>query len=103
MLKADISSIVLAQIGEQWHRANLHGVNLKACLVEPELIEFTTVRDEKLTKAWLVLCEHPNKQNGYAVVFDEATGTFGLAQFAEGYDPCLLGLYGDFFSTLEAM
>lgn len=103
MLKTEVHSVVLAQVGGQWNRSNLHGVNLKACLVEPELIEFTTVAGESTTKAWIVLREHPDKPDGYAVVFDELTRSFGLAQFASGFAPCLFGIYGDFFAALEAM
>ena len=64
---------------------------------------FLDASDEKPVDAWLVLHEDPKKEFGYAVVYDERSGEFGLAQFAEGYEPCLIGIYGDFFTTLEAM
>ena len=54
-------------------------------------------------EAWLVLLENPKQQLGYAVVYDERSGQFGLAQFAAGYEPCLIVIYGDFFAALEAM
>jgi len=66
-------------------------------------MKFTGLPDEKSVEGWIVLLEHPGEFNGYAVVYDEAAGKFGLAQIAEGYDRCLFGLYGDFFSALDAM
>jgi hypothetical protein len=103
MTASEMSSLVQAQIGDEWGRSNPHGVNLRRCLVAPKLMTFRTARDDESRPAWLVLLEHPDKINGYAVVYDEGDKMFGLAQFAEGYEPCLFGLYGDFFTTLEAM
>jgi hypothetical protein len=103
MNQLEVRSLVLAEIGDQWNRTNLHGVNLRKCLVDPMLMKFTDPRGESSLDGWLVLREHPEKNSGYAVVYDEAAGKFGLAQFAEGYEPCLFGLYGDFFTTLDAM
>jgi len=37
------------------------------------------------------------------VGYDEKSKTFGLLQFAKGFAPCLIGLYGGFFETLDAM
>jgi len=93
-----------AQIGGAWGRSNLHNVNLRECLVEPpRLMTFLDVSDEKPVDAWLVLHVDPKQQLAWAVVYDERSGHFGLAQFAKGYEPCLIGIYGDFFKTLEAM
>jgi hypothetical protein len=43
------------------------------------------------------------EERGYGVVYDGKTAQFGLMQYAEGYSPCLLGLYGGFWETPEAM
>jgi len=103
MTAAEVQYLVHAQIGGEWERSNLHNVNLRQCLVEPpQLMTFLDAFDEKPVKAWLVLHEDPKHQLGYAVVYDEGSGDFGLAQFAKGYEPCLIGTYGDFFKTLEA-
>ena len=103
MTSAEITNLLDAQIGDQWHRTNLHGVDLRKCIVPPERKSVLDAAGEKSCEAWLVLLEHPDKKLGYAVVYDETSGDFGLAQFAEGYEPCLFGLYGDFFKALEAM
>lgn len=102
MTAAEVKAVVLSEIGDQWQHTNLHHVSLRECLIEPERVTFVDVRTEKPFEAWLVLREFPSG-NGYAVVYDECSGSFGLAQFADDYEPCLIGLYGNFFTTLEAM
>ena len=102
MMAAQVKTIVLSKIGDQWHRTNLHHVNLRECLVEPEYVKFIDVSTEQPVHAWLVLRECPFG-NAYGILYDECSASFGLAQFAEGYEPCLIGLYGDFFAALEAM
>jgi len=104
MTAADVRDLVHGQIGNGWDRTNLHNVDLRTALVEPpKRMTFLRASDEKPMEAWLVLHEDPKLKLGYAVVYDEVSGEFGLAQFAKGYEPCLVGIYGDFFTTLEAM
>jgi hypothetical protein len=102
MTAAEVKALVLSEIGDQWRRTNLHHVSLRECLLHPERLTLIDVRTEQPLQAWLVLRACPSG-NGYGIVYDELSGTFGLAQFANGYEPCLLGFYGDFFTTLEAM
>ncbi len=104
MTAADVRDLVHGQIGNDWDRSNLHNVDLKVALVTPpQRMTFLRAADAEPMEAWLVLHEDPKLKLGYAVVYDEASGEFGLAQFAEGYEPCLIGIYGDFFTTLGAM
>ena len=102
MIAAEVKAIVLSEIGDQWNRTNLHHIRLRECLVEPEYVKFIDVSTEQPLHAWLVLRECPSG-NGYGIVYDESARSFGLVQFADGYEPCLIGLYGDFFTTLGAM
>ena len=102
MIAAEVKAIVVAEIGDQWKRTNLHHVSLRECLIEPERITFVDVCNEKPFEAWLVLRESPSG-NGYAIIYDEHSKSFGLAQFADGYEPCLIGFYGNFFTTFDAM
>ena len=101
MMAAQVKAIVLSEIGDQWHRTNLHRVSRRESLVEPEYLKFIDVTTEQPFHAWLVLRDCPG--NGYGIIYDECSATFGLVQFADGHEPCLIGLYGDFFTTLEAM
>lgn len=104
MTNAEVRELVHAQIAGRWDRSNLHNVSLRECLIEPpRLVTFSDAATDKPVNAWLVLHADPKQQLGYAVVYDERSGKFGLAQFAEGYAPCLIGIYGDFFTALEAM
>ena|SRR5690242_11084356 len=69
--------------------------SLRECLVEPEYLKFINVTTEQPFHVWLVLREFPG--NGYGIVYEECSASFGFAQFADGYEPCFIGLYGDFF------
>ena len=102
MTSAEILAFVEREINGDWERSNLHGVVLKECLVEPLKIDSIDANGESFG-TWVVLHECPPSGPGYAVVFDEVSRQFGLAQFAHGYQPCVIGLYGTFFDALEAM
>jgi hypothetical protein len=103
MTGEQVRSRVERAIGGQWHRSNLHGVDLRQALVAPERIGFVWPDGAPAPDLWLVLREHPAPDGGYAVLYDEGSDQFGLAQLAEGYAPCCFGLYGDFFDAFEAM
>ena len=104
MTPEDVRAIVLDQIGEQWSRSNLHGCDLRECLVDPpQKLTLINATDEAETNGWLVLREDPAGGAGYGVVFHEASGQFGLTQFADSYRPCLIGIYGQFFDAFDAM
>jgi hypothetical protein len=90
-------------IAGQWDRSNLHDVNLRDALVRPERLAFVWADGSPAPDLWLVLREHPAPGSGYAVVYDEGSDQFGLAQLADGYAPCCFGLYGGFFAAFEAM
>jgi hypothetical protein len=104
MTAAEVRDLVHAQVAGQWNRTNHHKVSLRECLLEPpRLVSMVEVTTESDVEVWLVLLENPKASLGYAVVYDERSGQFGLAQFTAGYEPCLIGIYGDFFDALEAM
>jgi len=88
-------------IAGQWHRSNLHGVDLRRALVPPQQIGFVWADGSPAPKLWLVLREHA--AGGYVVVYDDGSDQFGLAELRDGYAPCCFGLYGDFFAAFEAM
>jgi hypothetical protein len=103
MTSDDVHNLLLTEIGDQWDRSNLHGVDLRRCLMRPEVIVAVDAVDESDVEVWLVLLNHPDTRLGYGVAYDEKSGKFGLLQFVEGYAPCLLGLYGGFLDALDAM
>ena len=52
---------------------------------------------------WLVLEENPRTRGGYKIVFDEQRREFGLATREQSGRDVLLGFYGTFMETLDAM
>ncbi len=103
MTSDQVRELVEAAIGDQWHRSNLHRVNLRSCVIEPRKLTFVTAKDEQEVEAWLVLLEDPKGTLGFGIAYDEGTEQFGLIQMVKGYEPCLIGLYGGFFDALDAM
>jgi hypothetical protein len=104
MTPEEVRALVFRQIGGQWARRNAHGCDLRECLVDPpERLALVKAIDETNTEGWLVLRKNAAGGPGYAVVYHEEPGEFGLTQFAEGWAPCLLGLYGEFFDAFDAM
>jgi len=101
MTGEQIRARVERAINGQWDRTNLHHVDLKRALVPPERLNFVWADGSDAPGLWLVLREGPGP--GYAVVYDEESDQFGLAQLADGYAPCCFGLYGDFFAAFDAM
>ena len=91
------------EIGGQWERSNLHGVDLRKCLLEPELAECLDPAAGKRIRLWLVLSERPGRDNCYGVAYDEQSREFGLVAFNPGSPPTLVGMHGGFLNAMEAM
>ena len=103
MSPEDVQALVDAEIGDNWSHSNLHHVDLRSSLVRPARpFMVTDVGGDERFEVWLVLEEHPDGA-GYAVVYSEQDTAFGLVQIADGYDPCLLGIYGGFLDAFSAM
>ena len=101
---SDLRRKIEAEIGSDWSRTNLHSVDLRTALLgEPKIITVLDAAGEKAIQVWLVLEECPGTNAGYGVVYSEQDAAYGLIQFAEGYEPCLFGIYGSFINTFDAM
>lgn len=109
MLAAEIRKRVEDEIGDDWARSNLHGIDLQRCLLrEPVLRTYvnswydsTKPKDkdnEPNELLWLVLKEDAVAREGHQIVFGERTGLFGLA-----IGGTFLGYYGNFVETLMGM
>lgn len=104
MTSDQIRRLVLSEIGSEWSRTNLHGVSPANNLLEvPSRIKMVDATGQKELYGWVVLAESNVLTAGYGVVYSEPDEQFGLVQFVPGYQPCLLGIYGDFWSTFDAM
>jgi len=99
----EVSSIIAGDLAQNPNFFNAHGVDVVACLVQPELVEFDdSFNDGKTISLWLVLKERPNEEDGYLVVYDEMREMFGLAIYGNDR-PVFIGLYGSFTETLAGM
>ena len=105
MTAEEVRQQVVTAIGDDWAVTNWHGVDLRRCLLDvPRTIQMTDVSGTTdQLHGWLVLEEHPDTHLGYGVVYVESEGQYGLVQFVQTYDPCLMGIYGDFHEALAAM
>jgi hypothetical protein len=85
--------------------SNMHGVNLKKCLVKPFLRIFqNTVPDgSKTIELYVVLLEDPINDSGYQIVYDPDVQRFGLSTTDIKTGPIFLGHYGNFLETLKMM
>jgi len=103
MTSTEVQEMVNADIGNDWSQTNLHRVDLRTSVVSPpRQLAVVDVSTECEHVVWLVL-EECRGGPGYGVVYSEADNAFGLVQMAEGYVPCLLGIYGGFLDAFSAM
>jgi hypothetical protein len=103
MLPSEVSKIIADEIGTDWARSNLHGVDLRASLLPPERRVLSDARDDGPREMWLVLEEKPQDRSGYKIVFDEAEQRFGLAIPGRDGRDVFLGFYGGFLDTFNGM
>jgi hypothetical protein len=104
MTPAQVKAKILTEIGDRWDFKNAHGVDLRTCLVEPELRDYYDHNQvEPPEKLWLVLEEDPTHHRGYSIIYDEGEDMFGLAIRTQTHKALCIGLYGSFMETLEAM
>jgi len=107
MSAAAIKTKIESEIEGQWSRSDLHGVDLKRCLLpEPVLATYKNSfhdpakpegdENKSAIQLWLVL-EDPVSEDGYKIVYGEAAGLFGLA-----IDDTFIAFCGNFIETLEA-
>lgn len=100
----EISKLIQQEIDGASFISNAHGVDLRRCLVTPQKVVYEDGSGSGTIELWVVLEEVPEDQSGYKIVFDERTGSFGLAiKSSPGRPGVLVGLYGSFLETLEAM
>jgi hypothetical protein len=98
---SEVRDIIEREIAGDRSRRNAHGCTFDRCLVEPHLIEYPNSGYPGVTGTatlWVVLEEDPQTLDGYKIVFDEATGKFGLA--LPGY---YMGPYGSFLKAFDSM
>ncbi len=109
MNEKEVSALVEKQLAGRWNQTNFHGVDLKLSLVPPVKIPviLPKVIDgkkiEEIIETWLVLEENPETKDGYKIIYDETESIFGLAVNGKEQRLVVIGFYGDFWTTFEAM
>ncbi len=103
MTPQQVRELVEQQISGQWDRSNLHGVDLRTCLLDPQLTKCIDAGTGQPVDLWVVLSEAPGNTSCYGVAYDERSKVFGLVEFNPDLPPVLVGMYGGFLETMEAM
>ena len=105
----ELKRIIENEIGDRWSETNLHGVDLRECLVEPRLVSvrntfpFPDRPKPRTLDLWLVLEETPGIRDGYLILYNHDSDQFGLGSWGEGDEIVFLGYHGSFWSTFEGM
>ena len=101
---SDVRNRVEQEIAGDWGRSNAHGVDLKTCLVDPRRQQYRDSFNESRTlDLWLVLEEDVQTHGGYEIIFDENNCQYGLAITDRNGCRIVLGYYGTFLETFDAM
>ena len=100
---SSIRKIIETEIGDDWSRLSPHGIDLKACLVEPTLQSFKSQPEGASDwELWLVLEENPITRSGYKIAYDPEDRQFCLA-YGSQPGASYVGHYGSFLDALGAM
>lgn len=83
--------------------SNLHGVDLKKCMIKPVRQRYISSLDNNITfELWTVL-EETEDGKSYKIYYDEDESSFGLGMKGFDDDLIYLGNYGTFLETLKGM
>lgn len=103
-IEAQIKQVIHDQIDGDLTISNLHGVDLKTCLVEPYLETLEDSFNEGQTiQVYVVLKEFPESNEGYQIVYDPKEKLFGLSIAGKNSLGVFIGFYGTFLDTLKGM
>ncbi len=109
MTEEGIRELIEREVASDWSLTNLHGCDLRRCLVPPVLREYDDcggrrplVEPRPVIRLWLVLEESPEGRSGYKVVYGDEAGMFGLAVPGTVRD-VFIGYYGSFLDTYRGM
>ncbi len=103
-IEVQIKQIIQLEVKGDFTISNLHGVDLKKCLVEPylEILE-DSFNEGQTIQMYVVLKEHPESDEGYQIVYDPTEKMFGLSIQGKGQYRVFLGYDGTFLESLQGM
>ena len=81
MKPKEISQLIEKEISGDWSISNLHGCDLKKCLIRPKRRKLHFGKETK--EFWIVLEENPETLEGYKISFDDEAKKFELAGHSE--------------------
>lgn len=103
-IEEQIKQIIQSETKGDLGISNLHGVDLKRCLVEPYLETLEDSFNEGQTiQMYVVLKEYPDSSEGYQIVYDPKENMFGLSIQGKGQYRVFLGYDGTFLESLKGM
>jgi hypothetical protein len=77
---------------------------LKTHLIEPRKVTlFTDFSFNRTAEYWLVTDHTGTGDSGYRVIYSESDKMFGLETTTQEGQSVMMGLYGDFATTVESM
>ena len=101
-LEDKIKQIIESEIKGDFTVSNLHGVNLKKCLIEPYLETLEALFNKGQTiQMYVVLKEYPDSDEGYHIVYDPKENMFGLSIQGEENNRVFLGYDGTFLGQFQ--
>ncbi len=100
MTPKEISKLIEKEIDGDLSISNLHGCDLKKCLVRPRRRK---MRYGDATKEfWIVLEEFPESLEGFKIFFDEESRRFGLAGYSVPYS-YVCNFHDTFLAAFKSM
>src|SRR6476659_10243453 len=96
----DIVQMIEKEIGDDWSFSNAHQCNLRKCLVRPKRRKSVPF-DGAARDMYVVLEENPETHEGCNVIFDDASGRFGLGQLTNSHN-FVLGFHDSFFGSVQS-
>ena len=104
MTPDQIKTLVIRELKNDFIAAQLRGVDLARCIVEPALAIFEDARDpEKTHQLFIVFKEIPDSEEGFHIVCDVNACEFGLTIKGKGLHRVFLGFDGSFRDAFEGM
>lgn len=103
MTSNEVIHIINEEIKGIFDISNLHGIDLKKCLITPVRQRYVSSLNDKIAfELWTVLKETEDGR-GYRIFYDEDENSFGLGMMGFKDELVYLGNYGTFLETLKGM
>lgn len=100
-MKVDIDNLIKRDMAKMSDKLTSW---LSTHLIPPrKVILFKDFDFQATGEYWLVTDHTGTKDSGYRVVYSEPEGMFGLEMTTKEGQSVMMGLYGDFATTIESM